>query len=323
MYLDYVDLHCDTAYVLYHQKQSLHRNTLAVSLYGAQGYSNYAQFFAVWSDSHLTDEQAWRDFVAISDHFATEISDSQSISLVRTYEEMQTAWRSGKRAAFLAVEDARLLGGCLDRLDELYRRGVRYLTLGWSGKSCICCSHDVPLAEDTGLTDFGREVVWGCFEKGIIPDISHASEKTADEVLTLAEQAGRPVIATHSNAYSVYPHTRNLRDGQAKRLFELGGLVGINLCEYHLRDCTDAHATTDDVLRHVDHWLSLGGEHSVAIGGDLDGAPLPDGIRNVGDVAQLADAMSSHGYSDALIGRIFSQNALDFIKKTLGGKAVR
>ena len=163
----------------------------------------------------------------------------------------------------------------------------------------------------------------GCFEKGIIPDISHASAQTADDVLTLAEAIGNPVIATHSNSYSIYSHTRNLRDGHAKRLFALGGLVGINLCEYHLRDCANARATVDDVLRHVDHWLALGGERHIAIGGDLDGAPLPDGIRNVGDIAALADAMATHGYSDTVIERIFSQNALDFIKKTLGGMTVR
>ena len=323
MPLDYIDLHCDTAYELYHQKQPLESNTLAVSLDSASAYSHYAQFFAVWSDNRLDDESAWRDFLTISDHFTAQITADQSIAPVHTYEQLQAAWQSGKRAAFLAVEDARLLDGHLYRLDELARRGVRYLTLGWSGKSCICCSHDVPPNEDVGLTDFGRQVVLGCFERGILPDISHASEKTTDEVLTLAEKIGKPVIATHSNSYSVYPHTRNLRDGHAKRLFALGGLVGINLCEYHLRDCANARATVDDVLRHVDHWLALGGERHIAIGGDLDGAPLPDGIRNVGDIAALADAMATHGYSDTVIERIFSQNALDFIKKTLGGMTVR
>ena len=323
MLLDYIDLHCDTAYELYHQKQPLESNTLAVSLDGAALYSHFAQFFAVWSDNHLDDESAWRDFLTISDHFTAQITADQSIAPIRTYEQLQAAWQSGKRAAFLAVEDARLLGGHLDRLDELARRGVRYLTLGWSGQSCICSSHDISSSEDTGLTKFGRAVVLGCFERGSTPDISHASEKTTDEVLSLAEDVGTPVIATHSNSYSVYPHTRNLRDGHAKRLFALGGLVGINLCEYHLRDCANARATADDVLRHVDHWLTLGGERHIAIGGDLDGAPLPEGIRTVADVARLADAMASHGYSDALIERIFSQNALDFIKKNLGGMTVR
>ncbi len=323
MTLDYVDLHCDTAYELYHRGERLESNTCAVSLDGSAVYPHYAQFFAVWSDSKLDDEAAWRDFLAISDRFCAETAQSERIASVHTPDGLCAAWQSGRSAACLAVEDARLLNGRLDRLDTLAERGVRYLTLGWSGKSCICASHDVPPSEDTGLTDFGRAVVERCFTLSIVPDISHASERATDEVLTLAEAARTPVIATHSNAYAVYPHTRNLRDDHARRLFALGGLVGINLCSFHLRDISTAPATVDDVLRHVEHWLALGGEGCIAIGADLDGAPLPEGIRGVGDVALIADAMAQRGFSDALIRRIFSQNALNFIEENLGGSAVR
>lgn len=320
MPFDYIDLHCDTAYELYHQKQALHSNALAVSLDGADAYSHYAQFFAVWSDNRLDDESAWRDFLTISDHFSTEIAkNSDRIALVRTADELEQTWRDGKAAALLAVEDARILNGRLDRLDELARRGVTYLTLTWKGESCIGGSYDT----EAGLTDFGRQVVLGCFERGIVPDISHASAKTADEVLTLAEQAGRPVIATHSNAYGIYPHPRNLRDEHARRLFALGGIVGLNFCAYHVRDCEQRYTCCEDMLDHIEHYLRLGGERCIAIGGDLDGAALPSDVRTVGDVTHLADAMASCGYSDTLIHHIFSQNALDFIKKTLGGSSVR
>ncbi len=315
---DYIDLHCDTAYELYHQHQGLTTNTLAVSLDGADRYPHYAQFFAVWSDSRQSDEAAYADFLAIADHWKREIALCTRMTQVRSFAELRDAWQRGQCAALLAVEDARLLSGKPERLDEFRRRGVTYLTLGWSGRSCICDSHDVPEDEDEGLTDFGRVVVRRCFELNIVPDISHAGARTTDEVLTLAEAAGKSVLATHSDSYCVYPHTRNLRDDHARRLFALGGLVGINLCEYHLRDCTDSRATVEDVLRHVDHWLALGGEHSIAIGGDLDGAPLPAGIHRVEDVTLLADAMASHGYDDDLIRRIFSQNAQEFIEKSFG-----
>jgi membrane dipeptidase len=322
MTLDYIDLHCDTAYELYHRGERLERNTCAVSLDGATAYTHYAQFFAVWCNKHLDDEAAWRDFLAISDRFSAELARCERAKLVRSLDGLGSAWQSHRCAALLAVEDARLLNGQLDRLNTLAERGVTYLTLGWSGKSCICASHDVPEEEDTGLTDFGRAVVKRCFEIGIVPDISHASVHTADEVLALAEAAGMPVIATHSNAHAVYPHTRNLRDGHARRLFALGGLVGLNLCKHHLCSCADGHATVDDALRHIDHWLSLGGEHHLAIGGDLDGAALPDGICRVDDVASIGDAMAEHGYSEAIIRRIFSENALDFIRKAFDRSTV-
>ena len=319
--IPYIDLHCDTAYELYHQGQGLAKNTLAVSLEGAAAYPRYAQFFAVWSDNRLDDEAAWHAYLAISDHFSEEVASAERIRTVRTFPEMSTAWEQNVAAAFLAVEDARLLAGKMERLDELARRGVVCLTLGWSGKSCICASHDVPSDEDTGLTDFGRRVVRGCFARNILVDISHASERTTDEVLSMAEEASRPVIATHSNAHKVCPHTRNLRDEHARRLFALGGLVGINLCAHHLSD--RSRVTADDVVRHVEHWLAIGGERCIAFGGDLDGASLPCDVQTVSDVHRIADALASHGCTDEQIRRIFYQNAHDFIKKNLGGSSVR
>ena len=310
----YIDLHCDTAYELYHQRQGLMTNTLAISLQVAECYPSYAQFFAVWSDSRLSDGQAYDDFIAIADHFKTLLTSpptNERACLVRTSADLRAAWEKGKHAAFLAVEDARLLQGKLERLETLAERGVAYLTLLWGGNTCIGGSHDT----DNGLTDFGKAVVKGCFELGIVPDVSHASEQSAEDILLLAERYGRPVIATHSNYFSVYPHSRNLRDDHFRRICELGGVVGLNLCRHHLRDCTEQNATAQDALRHLDHALMLGGEHAVAIGGDLDGAALPDGISTVADVTSLAKTMQTHGYADTQIQDIFYRNAHRFIEK--------
>ncbi len=309
--LSYIDLHCDTAYELYHRNAKLEDGVTAVSL--PVPYDHYAQFFAVWSDKRLDDEACYRDFLAISDRLAQELNDSSTISAATTFEELNIAWTQHRHTAFLSVEDARLLAGDLSRLDVLYARGVRALTLVWKDESCIGGAWNT----ETGLTDFGREVIRRCFELGILVDISHASEQTADEVLTMAEHAGKSVLATHSNAYAVYPHPRNLRDEQFRRLIALGGIVGMNLCAFHIAACEQALPTPEDLLRHVDHFLSLDGEQHIAIGGDLDGATLPCGIEDVSDVARLADCMAAHGYSDFLIRNIFYENAQRFIARCL------
>jgi membrane dipeptidase len=314
MKLDYIDLHCDTALELYRREQSLQTNSLAISLDGAAPYHRYAQFFAIWGSSKRTDEQIYQDFITVSDHFDQLISQSDGICRVRTANELATAWQNKKVAAILAVEDARLLAGNIERLDELAARGVKYLTLMWAGESCIGGSHNT----EAGLTDFGRKVVKRCFELGIVPDISHASAQSADDILTLAEQVGRPVIATHSNAHAVWGHSRNLRDEHFKRLIALGGIVGLNLCAHHVKDCDrGGYARPEDMLPHIEHFLSLGGERHIAIGGDLDGASLPEGISTVSDVKLLASAMNQHGYSEDLIRNIFSGNAMNFIKHHL------
>ena len=314
MNLNYIDLHCDTALELYRKEQQLQTNNLAISLDKAAAYHRYAQFFAVWGSYKRTDEQIFEDFLTVSDHFDRLIAENDGICRVRTAQELTAAWENEKVAAFLAVEDARLLAGKLERLDVLAARGVKYLTLMWAGESCIGGSHNT----DAGLTDFGKEVVKRCFALGIIPDISHASAKSADEVLTLAEEAGRPVIATHSNAYGVWNHSRNLRDEHFKRLIALGGIVGLNLCAHHVKDCDkDGYACPEDMIPHIEHFLSLGGENHIAMGGDLDGASLPTGITTVDQVLLVAEAMAAHGYSETLIRKIFGDNALRFIQNHL------
>ena len=154
--LDYIDLHCDTAYELYHQSQHIRSNSLTISLERTSSFSRYAQFFAVWSDRARSDEQAYLDFLAITDYFSEQLQapETQSrIRLVRCAQEFKSAWDEGKQAAFLAVEDARLLAGDLNRLEQIYTRGVTYLTLLWGGKSCIGGSHDTDQGPTTSPTE--------------------------------------------------------------------------------------------------------------------------------------------------------------------------
>lgn len=312
--LPYFDLHCDTAYELYRQHKSLNHNDLAISLDGAAGYSHYAQFFAVWSDKRLSDEETYEQFFAIADAFSAQYCQPEvaaHMAQVRTAQELDTARAENKSAAILAVEDARLLAGDLSRLRTLAGRGVRYLTLLWSGESCIGGAHDT----NRGLTEFGKEVVRTCFTYGILPDISHASAQSADDTLDLACRIGCPVLATHSDAYTVYPHSRNLRDEHFRAVMQTGGLVGINLYRAHLCNPSDHPAGIRDILCHIEHYLALGGENHLAIGGDLDGADLPEGFHSVADVSSLALAMRQEGYPESVIRKIFYENADRFFHR--------
>ena len=306
-----IDTHCDTAFELYHKKQDLFQNDCHISLEKAEKYENYAQFFAVWSDKRLSDDDCYANFLRISDKLFTEVQKhSEKVALVRNFEEMTDAWKENKRAVFLAVEDARLLGGKIERLDELMRRGVKYLTLLWGGATCIGASHDT----EGGLTDFGRETVKKCFEYGIIPDVSHANERVTDEVCELAYQYKKPFIASHSDCFEVYSHSRNLRKKHLDALIELGGTVGLNLCPMHRTDKWKEKCNIDDVMRHVEGYLELGAENALGLGCDLDGTDLPEGFEGIGDVYKLAEEMAKRNYSDDLIEKIFLKNNFEFIK---------
>ena len=312
--LSLIDTHCDTAYELYHRGQHLDVNDCHIDLKKASVYRHYAQYFAVWSNKRLDDEACWQDFLKISDNLTAELTRlSDSAAQVRTGDELDAAWAADKTAVILAVEDARLTAGQIHRLDELAARGVKYMTLTWGGETCVGGSHNTSL----GLTDFGRELVAGCFERGIIPDVSHASVETVDDLIPIARRYGKPFIASHSNAYAVCPHSRNLRDRHFAVIRELGGIVGINLCPAFLTDTSIRPATLEDIVAHIDYFMSLGGQDVVGLGCDLDGTDLPSDFSHVGDLCKIADALARHNYSEELIHKIFWKNYLDFAHKNL------
>ena len=300
------DLHCDTPYEIAHKRVPLAQNDLHISHDKTAPYATYIQSAAVWSDCRFSDEDAWGEYLRISEHFAREVESTPYAILGRTAEDLRRANQTGERCFIPAVEDARILSGDLTRLDVLKNNGVRFLTLMWAGESCIGGSHDT----DKPLTDFGRSVVERCFELHIIPDVSHASRAVTADVLQLAKAHGKPIIATHSNAYSVHPHTRNLTDEEFRAIAERGGIVGISLCPEHL--CA-GKCDIEAVADHIRHYIRLGGENSVCLGCDFDGiGETPDGLENVSCLPRLADHLSAVGIPVRVTDKLFFDNAYGF-----------
>ena len=314
MNLSLFDSHCDTAYELYrHQVPLTDNERCHVSLNKASCYDRYAQFFAVWSNRRLDDEACWEQFLKIADRFKGEILSSDRVARVHSAAELDSAINNGKCAAILAVEDARLTAGKLERLDQMKDMGVKYLTLLWGGETCIGGSHNT----EKGLTTYGKSLARRCFELGIIPDVSHASEASVDDLIPIAYEYGKPFIASHSNAYGLYGHTRNLRDRHFAVIKELGGVVGVSLCPEHLTNISLRPATAEDVFAHIDYYLSLGGEDIIGFGADWDGTDLPTDFSGVQDLMKVAEIMAKHNYTEDLIHKIYWKNFYDFAMRNL------
>ena len=310
--MKYFDLHCDTATSLLSKKQSLYENTLHVSLNKAEIYESYAQIMAIWTNYKLSDEQGYETFFKVLKNLKDEINlNSDIITIVTNANSLSNALNSGKIPAILSVEDARILQNDLNKLNVLYDNGVRLITLNWYGDTCIGGSH----SSTNGLTNFGIDVVNKCFQLGIIPDISHTSFNGAKQVIEIAQMDNKPIVASHSNSYYINPHTRNLRDDDFISIIKLCGLVGINLCPEHLTNKNSA--SIDDVIKHIEHYLSLGGENTLAMGCDLDGTNLPNGFADVTDIQKIANELQKLNYSNELIEKILYQNALNFFKNNL------
>ena len=299
--LSLFDLHCDTALEMYRAKSSFSRNNCAINAQLLKSYRRTAQVMAVYCPEALSDDEGFLQCFSVLSHLHTCLGNRAEI--IRSRKEIPGILAGRKTALIPAVEDARILAGSLSRLAALYRAGIRILTLLWGGNTCIGGSHDT----DSGLTPFGRAVVRKCHQIGIIPDISHASVASAEEIIEISLSTGKPCIASHSDSYHVFPHTRNLSDRHFRAVRDLGGVVGLCLCPAHL-----GSNSYEAVLAHADHYLSLGGENTLCLGCDMDGTDLPDGIRNVSDLSRIANLFARHGYSDRLIGHIFWENAFSF-----------
>ena len=306
------DLHCDTATRLLDEKQNLYDNSLHVSLKRAEYLEKYIQVMAVWTNKNLSDEEGYLRFFEVVKNLDREININESNArIVKNSIELSNCITTSRVPLILAVEDARILSNDIERLDVLHSWSVKVLTLNWYGKTCIGGGHDM----DIGLSNFGIQVVKRCFELGIIPDISHCSFDGTKMALDLATEYHKPIIASHSDAYSINSHTRNLKDEDFKKIIGIGGLVGINLCPEHLS--SSSSAGIDDVIKHIEHYLSLGGEKMLAMGCDLDGTNLPVGINGIEDIYKIANEMQRLNYSTQLVDDIMYNNAFNFFARNI------
>ncbi len=302
------DFHCDTPFEMDKTAQALTSNNCHISLEKAGTYETYGQVMAIWTQRSLPEETAWERFFAIRENFFSKMTEKTA--LCHTYAEMDAAFARGQHGFILAVEGAGLLNGKIDRVNTLYENDVRFLTLVWKGEDCIGGAFDT----DAGLTDFGKEVVSRCFELGIVPDISHASDKMSETVLKMAHDAKKPVIATHSNSRAVYAHPRNLPDEYAKEIASLGGTVGVSMCPIHL---AEMGVSIETVCRHMIHYMDIGISDAIAFGCDFDGIPYaPEGIEHIGDLVKIGDMLTGHGISEEMVEKIFFDNAMAFLKNT-------
>ena len=304
------DLHCDTSLELYRHGYSLADAPCAVSLEKAAGYDRYVQLMAVFTDTRLDDEAGWQQFFAVRENLLKEC-ETHAVPLCRTGAELADTLRftEQKNAFLLTVEDARILNGRIERLEELYRAGVSVITPLWGGLTCIGGSHNT----DSGLSDFGKAVVEGCFDLGIAVDLSHASTRSADDIFDIAEKKNGKVLATHSNAWALCRHTRNLSDDRLRRLAALNGVIGVNLYVRFLTEQDDC--TMDDVLRHIEYLAEVMGEDRVAFGADWDGADVPEDLPDISAMTRLIPALTDKGYSPAFLDKLFYENAAAFLTR--------
>ncbi len=212
----------------------------------------------------------------------------------------------------LSVEGSHILEGDPDRLDTLYAKGVRMLSLTHAFDNEAGGSSEG--VEKRGITPYGEALLQKMQQLGIIIDIAHASPALADDLL---DRARSPVVYSHGGVRGMCDIDRNISDHTLERVKENGGLVGIGFWPLVLCDQSDVGAIVDTIRYVAD---KIGVDH-VALGSDFDG-----GVRTVFDVSGvplLTQALLADGFSEMDVRKIMGENYINLLRGSLPGGSSR
>ena len=188
---------------------------------------------------------------------------------IRNINDIKLAKQNGQLGIIYGFQDTTPFENELDRVSTFHGLGVRIVQLTYNiqnlvGSGCL-------VAEDTGLTDFGHEVVERLDALGMLVDLSHCGQRTTLEGI---RSSGRPVSITHSGCNSIFKHPRNKDDATLRELANSGGVVGI----YHMPYLNQSGIPDiSHVVAHIEYALNLIGEEHVGIGSDQGIVPLDTG----------------------------------------------
>ena len=209
-----------------------------------------------------------------------------------------------------SIEGGEILQGSLERFAEFDAAArVRMIALTWNFENEI--GHPAKNGPEGGLKPFGLSLVREMNHKGVLCDVSHLNEAGFWDVI---EHSKLPPVASHSNARALCEHTRNLTGAQIRAVIEKKGYIGVNFYSAFLAG--GRAATLEDVYRHVDAILQLGGEDVVGFGSDFDGIDAwPEGLANPADFPALLNFLAARGgYAPEVLEKIAGGNLFRVLK---------
>ncbi|XP_068701633.1 dipeptidase 1-like [Montipora foliosa] len=236
---------------------------------------------------------------------------SNDFVFVTTAQGIKDAHKDNKIASLIGVEGGHSMDSSLDTLRMLFDMGGRYMTLTHACHTpwADSCTPEQPA--HNGLTEFGKIVVKEMNRLGMFIDISHVSHKVMHDVLDVTKA---PVIFSHSSAYALCDHPRNVPDDVLIRMRQNGGVVMVNFYNDYVT-CSKS-ATLNDVADHIDYIKNLSGIDHVGLGSDYDGVPrVPTGLEDVSTFPKLIAELLRRGYSDEDVSKVVGRNLLTAMER--------
>jgi len=246
-------------------------------------------------------------------------ANADAVRICLTAAEVEAALADGLIALVLALEGCEAVGTDVALFEPLYRLGGRIASFTHFGRTMLA-DGSVEDAAGSRLTGAGVDAVAACEKLGIMLDVSHLGAAGTDHLLELST---RPMIASHSSAFSVRQHHRNLTDERLRRIGASGGVVGINVLATFIDH--DVH-TVARVIDHIEHVASLVGVNHVGLGPDFfkeisdeingpDPQYMLDGVTEITYISGLEGPAGLPLITDGLLRRGWRE---DDIRQVLG-----
>jgi membrane dipeptidase len=302
-----------------------------------------AQFWSVFVPGREGDRAVAWTLEQIDAAYAMIRRYADDLALATDADDVEAAWRQHRIACLMGAEGGNQIGDSLAVLRMYHRLGVRYLTLTHN--------ENVPWADSAtdeprlgGLNDRGREIVAEMNRIGMFVDLSHVSHDVMRDALDVARA---PVIFSHSSAYALCDHPRNVPDDVLERLPANDGVCmvtfvprfvnqaardwalrvaerahadGVDTRDFAAMEKLEAaqeaedpspHASLADVVAHLQHVREVAGVDHIGLGGDFDGVPsLPEGLADVSGYPRLLEALHDEGWSDDDLAKLTCRNLL-------------
>lgn len=308
-----------------------------------------AGFFSIYMPATVTGPEAVKRSLELIDWTRRQIAlNSSSAILATSAADIRRAHKSGQLAILMGMEGGHMIDDSLAALRMYAALGVRYLTLthgrktNWAGSSGE--------KENTGLTDFGKDVVRELNRLGVMVDVSHVSDQTFYDALQVSRA---PVVLSHSSTRALCGHSRNITDDMLRALAKNGGVIQITfvnsfiseelrlaeeavraereakIAEAQAKFPDDEQARREEARRirreyqermpkvkwelivdHIDHAVKVAGVDYVGLGSDFDGATMPEGMDDVTHLPKITEALLQRGYSENHVVKILGGNLL-------------
>lgn len=220
------------------------------------------------------------------------------------------AFKAGRIASMIGIEGGHQVGGSIASLRQMYELGARYMTITHNCDNAFAMAASTVASgtADSGLAKLGKVAIKEMNRLGMMVDLSHVSHQTMRDVLSIARA---PVIFSHSGAYAIEPHLRNVPDDVLRQVKHNGGIVMAVFLNRFLNMKHPEQASIHDVADHIFHIAEVCGWTCVGIGADFFGmSNVPIGLEDVSKYPSLMEVLMQRGATDEQIRLLAGENIL-------------